>query len=143
MFADVGPLGLVAMAVLGFLLFGPERLPGAVGKALGFLRAVREYSDGAKEQIRSELGPEFKDFEFEDLDPRAFVRKQLQGGDRLGLDEVRQALDPREEIAEVAATARGGRGGDGSARSATAPVGLMKDEPVEAAAHPPFDPDAT
>ncbi|MEV6318091.1 Sec-independent protein translocase subunit TatB [Streptomyces sp. NPDC051776] len=150
MFADVGPLGLVAMAVLGFLLFGPERLPEAVRKVLGFLRAVREYSDGAKERIRAELGPEFEDFEFEDLNPGAFVRKQLRsGGGRPGLDEIRRALDPTAEMAEIADAVRDVADGRSATAAAAPPPAAAPrpapagSEPAEGPARPPFDPDAT
>ncbi|MFG2196636.1 Sec-independent protein translocase subunit TatB [Streptomyces sp. NPDC048639] len=150
MFAEVGPLGLITVAVLAFLLFGPERLPEAVRKVLGLLRAVREYSDSAKEQIRSELGPDFKDFEFEDLNPRALVRKHLREGDRLGLDEIRGALDPRAEVAEITGVVRDAADGGASATSPAPGVTLTKSgpagaegEPAGVSARPPFDPDAT
>ncbi|GAA2490200.1 sec-independent translocase [Streptomyces longisporus] len=110
MFSDVGPMELVTLAVLAVLLFGPDRLPEIIQNVSGFLRKVRELSESAKEEIRSELGPEFKDFEFEDLHPKTFVRKHvLDGnglGEGLGLDEVRSALDPRAELAQVAEAVR-------------------------------------
>ena len=56
----------------------PGQAPeGHPGRHRGFIRKIREFSDSAKEDIRSELGPEFKDFEFEDLNPKTFIRKQL------------------------------------------------------------------
>ncbi|MEV6947239.1 sec-independent translocase [Streptomyces sp. NPDC051172] len=112
MFSDVGPMELVTLAVLAVLLFGPDRLPEIIQNVAGFLRKVRELSESAKEEIRSELGPGFKDFEFEDLHPKTFVRKHvLDGGgnglgDGFGLDEVRSALDPRAELAQVAEAVR-------------------------------------
>ncbi|MFF4798900.1 sec-independent translocase [Streptomyces sp. NPDC001351] len=112
MFSDVGPMELVTLAVLAVLLFGPDRLPEIIQNVTGFLRKVRELSESAKDEIRSELGPEFKDFEFEDLHPRTFVRKHvLHGdgeglGDGFGLDEIRGALDPRAELTQVAEAVR-------------------------------------
>jgi len=112
MFSDVGPMELVTLAVLAVLLFGPDRLPEIIQNVAGFLRKVRELSESAKEEIRSELGPEFKDFEFEDLHPKTFVRKHVLDadgnglGDSFGLDEVRGALDPRTELAQVAEAVR-------------------------------------
>ncbi len=69
MFFDIGPLELVALVVLAVLVFGPDKLPKVIQDAMAFIRKVREFSDSAKEDIRRELGPEFKDFEFEDLQP--------------------------------------------------------------------------
>ena len=112
MFSDVGPLELVTLAVLAVLLFGPDRLPEIIQNVAGFLRKVREFSESAKEEVRSELGPEFKDFEFEDLHPKTLVRRHVLDGDGnglaegLGLGEVRSALDPRAELAQVAEAVR-------------------------------------
>ncbi|MER6046499.1 sec-independent translocase [Streptomyces sp. NPDC001793] len=99
---DLSLVKLLCIALLAVLLFGPDKLPEFIQNVTGFLRKVREYSDSAKREIRSELGPQFKGFEFEDLHPKAFVRKHLLEGDGLGLDEIRGALDPRPELMEAA-----------------------------------------
>ncbi|MGP9023166.1 sec-independent translocase [Streptomyces sp. BR1] len=154
MFTDVGPMELVTIAILAVLLFGPDKLPEVIRNVTGFLRKIREFSDNAKQEIRSELGPEFKDFDFEDLHPKTFVRKHVLNGegDVLGLDEIRSALDPRPELTEVADAVRGaadgaaGRtssAGPDQAGSAPAPVRLTKDGEAAPPAHPAFDPDAT
>ena len=75
MFNDIGPLELVALVVLAVLVFGPEKLPKVIQDVARLHPQGPEFSDSAKEDIRSELGPEFKDFEFEDLNPKTFVRK--------------------------------------------------------------------
>jgi sec-independent protein translocase protein TatB len=88
-FFDLGPLKLVTLAVLAVVIFGPDKLPRLVSDAMGFLRTISSFADRAKQDIRSELGPDFKDFEFEDLNPKTFVRKQLAAhGQDLGLDEI-------------------------------------------------------
>ncbi|MBD0742434.1 sec-independent translocase [Streptomyces sp. CBMA152] len=154
MFTDVGPMELVTIAILAVLLFGPDKLPEVIRNVTGFLRKIREFSDNAKQEIRSELGPEFKDFDFEDLHPKTFVRKHVLNGegDGLGLDEIRSALDPRPELAEVADAVRGaadsaaGRGstaGSDQAGPTPTPVRLTKDGAATPPAHPAFDPDAT
>lgn len=103
MFTDIGGLELLTLAVLAVLIFGPDKLPKLIQDTTRFIRKIREFSDSAKQDIRSELGPEFKDFEFEDLNPKNFVRKQLaeHGGDDLGLKEIRESFDLRGELAEV------------------------------------------
>ena len=88
MFPDVGLPELFTLAILAVLLFGPDRLPEIIQSAAEFVRKVRAISDSAKEGIRTELGPEFKDFEFEDLHPKAFVRKHLLDGDEIGRAHV-------------------------------------------------------
>ncbi|MFD3514316.1 sec-independent translocase [Streptomyces sp. NPDC058657] len=103
MFTDIGGLELLTLAVLAVLIFGPDKLPKMIQDATRTLRKIREFSDSAKNDIRSELGPDFKDFEFEDLNPKNFVRKQLaeHGGDDLGLKEIRESFDLRGELSEV------------------------------------------
>ncbi|MER6115515.1 sec-independent translocase [Streptomyces sp. NPDC001743] len=158
MFNDIGPLELVALAIIGVLVFGPDKLPKVIQDASRFIRKIREFSESAKADIRTELGPEFKDFEFEDLNPKTFVRKQLMdGNDDLGLKEIRESFDLRKEVAEVtdavngrgssAVEAKSGVSG-GSAitaanGSAGAPDLLKKGEQPPKADHPPFDADAT
>ena len=86
------------------LVFGPDKLPKVIQDVMGFIRKVREFSDSAKEDIRSELGPEFKDFEFEDLKPKNFVRKHVLEKDEYGLkdlQEIRNGFDLKKEMAEV------------------------------------------
>ncbi|MFE9423004.1 sec-independent translocase [Kitasatospora sp. NPDC006697] len=97
MFFDIGPLEMVTLVVMAIVIFGPDKLPKLIQDTVGFIRKVRSFADSAKEDIRKELGPEFKDFEFEDLNPKTFVRKNLVGdGDPLGLKELRDGLDVRE-----------------------------------------------
>ncbi|GAA2131345.1 sec-independent translocase [Kitasatospora kazusensis] len=140
MFAGIGPLDVVTLVILAVVIFGPDKLPKLIQDTMGFIRKVRTFADSAKEDIRSELGPEFQDFEFQDLHPKTFVRKQLLGGneDPLGFKEIRDGLDFRSVLNDEPAP--------------SASVGLTKPAgPVPAtggpALHegerPPFDPDAT
>ncbi|MEV7867968.1 sec-independent translocase [Streptomyces sp. NPDC088124] len=107
MFNDIGALEVITIAVLAVIVFGPEKLPKVIQDVAGFIRKVREFSDNAKEDIRSELGPEFKDFEFEDLNPKNFVRKQLMDNDELGLKELRSTFDLRQEMNDIADVVNG------------------------------------
>ncbi|MGR6974994.1 Sec-independent protein translocase subunit TatB [Streptomyces cynarae] len=107
MFLDVSPLDLLTLLILAVLLFGPDKLPEVVRKVTGFLRTVRAFVDSARDEVRVELGPEFKDLELNDLHPSTLIRKHALDkdilGDDLGLDEIRSALDPKAELSEVAA----------------------------------------
>jgi sec-independent protein translocase protein TatB len=157
-FFDIGPLELVALVVLAVLVFGPDKLPKVIQDTMAFIRKVREFSDSAKEDIRRELGPEFKDFEFEDLNPKTFIRKNLMNDeDEYGLKELRDlrnSFDFSKEMAEVtdavngaepgpaAAPAVGAGAADGAASSAT-PDRLRKRERLDPGEPPPFDSDAT
>lgn len=149
MFNDIGALELLTLVILAVLVFGPEKLPKVIQDVTRTIRKIREFSESAKEDIRSELGPQFKDFEFEDLNPRTFVRKQLMdnGNDDLGLKELRESFDLRKEISEVA-DAVNGRASIPAASAASASEGAgtpdpFKKTPPSAAPRPPFDADAT
>ncbi|MGW7818305.1 sec-independent translocase [Streptomyces puniciscabiei] len=156
MFNDIGPLELVTIIVLAVLVFGPDKLPKVIQDVTRTIRKIREFSESAKQDIRNELGPEFKDFEFEDLNPKTFIRKQLDN-DELGLKEIRNGFDPlKKEMAEIT-DAVNGRESEVSASSAASPVSSsavgsaasgrvdMTKKPEEPAKdeRPPFDADAT
>ncbi|MFI9628187.1 sec-independent translocase [Streptomyces sp. NPDC052042] len=157
MFNDIGVMELLTLAIMGMLIFGPDKLPKVIQDASRFIRKVREFSESAKEDIRAELGPEFKDFEFEDLNPKTFVRKQLAaGGDELGLKEIRDSFDLRKDLSEVADTVNGREPAavesadarsdapSGSAAGSTGTPDLLKKRPQPAKDdYPPFDADAT
>ncbi|MEU9253984.1 sec-independent translocase [Streptomyces sp. NPDC048270] len=99
MFNDIGALELVTIVVLAILVFGPDKLPKVIQDVTGVIRKIRAFSDSAKQDIRSELGPEFKDFEFEDLNPKTFIRKQLSENE--DLKEIRTSFDLRKELNDV------------------------------------------
>ncbi|MEU1311115.1 sec-independent translocase [Streptomyces cinnamoneus] len=145
---DIGPLELVALVVLAVLIFGPDKLPKMIQDVSRTLRRIREFSENAKDDIRSELGPEFKDFEFEDLNPKTFVRKHVLEKDELGLKEIRNGFDFKSEMADVTDAVHG-RPGDAADRTPSPAAGsgtpdlLKKGEGPQPGGHPPFDADAT
>ena len=65
------------MALIGLVVFGPEQLPKMAAQAGRALRDLRRLADNARSDLSESLGPEFHDFDFNDLNPRAFVRKHL------------------------------------------------------------------
>lgn len=96
--------GAAAPAVVLLLL--RRRLPGDLFAALTadaglvailvYRWAVRRWrSFKAKQDIREELGPEFQDFECEDLNPKTFVRRQLAAhGEDLGVPPLQRVRRP-------------------------------------------------
>ncbi|MDX3798526.1 sec-independent translocase [Streptomyces sp. AK04-3B] len=154
MFNDIGPLELVTIIVLAVLVFGPDKLPKVIQDVMRTVRKIREFSESAKADIRSELGPEFKDFEFEDLNPKTFIRKQLDN-DELGLKELRNGFDLKKEMAEVTDavhsrdTDAAGSGSSSSSSPSPSSSGGgridMTKKPEEPGGddRPPFDADAT
>ncbi|MET8542102.1 sec-independent translocase [Kitasatospora sp. NPDC004799] len=144
MFSDVGGLEILTLIVMAIIIFGPDKLPKLIQDTMGFIRKIRSFADNAKEDIRSELGPDFKDFEFEDLNPKTFVRKQLMGGqeDPLGLKEMKDSLDIRSVLDDKPAAPVNGRNGSVSFEK-SAPAAASTGAPLAPGERPPFDPDAT
>ena len=74
----VGLPEFLVIFVVAIVVFGPDRLPEFARQAGRMVRQLRQFTQAARDDIRSELGPEFADFDFTDLDPRNAVRKYMQ-----------------------------------------------------------------
>ncbi|MEU1268057.1 sec-independent translocase [Streptomyces sp. NPDC005799] len=147
MFNDIGPLELLTIIVLAVLVFGPDKLPKVIQDVMRTIRKIREFSESAKADIRQELGPEFKDFEFEDLNPKTFIRKHLDSED-LGLKEIRNGFDLKKEMAEVTEAVQsydtdGPSSSSTSSSSSSSGGRIDMTKKPEEDDRPPFDADAT
>ena len=112
---------LLALTVIALVIFGPNELPKIASQAGRALRDLRRIAEGAKNDLREGLGPEFADFEMEDLNPKRFVQKHL-------IDDVNGDSD---STAKAAAHPQ-------DSRQATANGTLLAP-----GVRPPYDPDAT
>ncbi|MER7010945.1 Sec-independent protein translocase protein TatB [Saccharopolyspora sp. NPDC000359] len=89
MFDSIGWPELLVLIVVGLFVLGPERLPQGAAWLGKTVRQVKEYATGARDHIKSELGPEFDDLRkpLEDLrgirnfNPRSAVTKHLFDGE--------------------------------------------------------------
>jgi sec-independent protein translocase protein TatB len=89
MFANVGWGEMLVLVIIGLVVLGPERLPGAIRWASNALRQARDYISGATSQLREDLGPEFDDLreplselnKLRGMTPRAALTKHLLDGD--------------------------------------------------------------
>ena len=68
---------LLVIAVLALFLVGPEKLPLYAAQLANWVRVARSMTDEAKKRVASELGPEFGDADWADLDPRRYHPKRL------------------------------------------------------------------
>ncbi len=68
---------ILALVVIALLVFGPEKLPQAAQQAGRTLRQLRHMANNARSDLQTHLGPEFRDFDPADLNPKNFVRKHL------------------------------------------------------------------
>jgi sec-independent protein translocase protein TatB len=74
---DLSISKLLILAVIALVIFGPNELPKMAAQAGKALRDLRRIAEGAKNDLREGLGPEFENFELEDLNPKRFVQKHF------------------------------------------------------------------
>jgi sec-independent protein translocase protein TatB len=74
---DLSFTKLLVLAVIALLIFGPDQLPKVASQAGRALRDLRRIAEAAKADLQEGLGPEFRDFDINDLHPKTFVRKHL------------------------------------------------------------------
>ncbi|MBD2758212.1 preprotein translocase subunit TatA [Yimella sp. cx-573] len=68
---------LVVLIALASVLIGPERLPEYISKVRGWIKQARDYADGAKSQLKDEMGPEFADVNWRQYDPRQYDPRKI------------------------------------------------------------------
>jgi len=107
---------IFVILIIALFILGPERLPHYAQKLGELVRSIKRMADGAKDRLKDEMGPEFDDVDWKQLDPRQYdprriIRDALLEDQREARDEARRA-----RVAE-AAEARRARA---EARAATA-----------------------
>ncbi len=125
MFDSIGWGEILVLIVAGLFILGPERLPAAAAWLGKTVRQVREYATGARDQLRSELGPEFDDLRkpledlrgIRDFNPRRAVTRHL--------------FDDDDDIAKP------------NGHPAQPPQVSPPTRPLGPGERPPIDPDAT
>jgi len=144
MFANIGWGEMLLLVVVGLVVLGPERLPGAIRWTSGAVRQARDYLSGATSALREDLGPEFEDLKqplgelqkLRGMTPRAALTKHLLDGDDSWLtgDFDKPAVKGQSAVMPSAQPA---------------PDGAAPAQPASAQATPsagaaaPFDSDAT
>jgi sec-independent protein translocase protein TatB len=133
LFANLGWDHLLVLLVVGLVVLGPERLPGAIRWSANALRQTRDYISGATGDLRDEFGSEFDDLreplselrKLRGMTPRAALTKHLLNGDDSmftgGFDLPGQHPGPTPPIAAV----------DPAPAPPTAPVGPSSIAPVD------------
>src|ERR1700758_2590007 len=89
MFGSLSWEHILVLMVVGLVILGPERLPGAIRWTSNALRQARDYLSGMTSQLREDLGPEFDDLrgplselqKLRGMTPRAALTKHLLDGD--------------------------------------------------------------
>jgi sec-independent protein translocase protein TatB len=96
---------IILLALLAVFILGPERLPEYAAKLAHGIRKLRVMAEGARGQLRDQLGPEYEDIDWRQYDPRQYdPRRIVRDALREPLDD---AINPlRDEIGSVRTAAR-------------------------------------
>ncbi len=94
MFFGMSGGDLIGLAVLGLILVGPERLPKLASEAASLVRRIQRISHAAIQELRENLGPGFENLQPSDLNPKAFIRKQINEA----LEEQESQSRPQPKI---------------------------------------------
>ena len=86
------------LVVLGAFLIGPERLPEYLAKFREWVKQARDMAQGARSQLKEQMGPEFQDVDWRQYDPRQYdprkiIREALFDEEPDAPDETR-AIEP-------------------------------------------------
>ncbi len=129
---DLNISKLLVLGVIALVIFGPDQLPRLASQAGKALRDLRHIAENAKADLTEGLGPEFRDFDINDLHPKNFVRKHLWEG-----------FESDGANGTAAATVANGTAANGTARyepTASQANGTSVLAPGES---PPYDSEAT
>ena len=124
---DINGGELLVLGAVAVVVLGPERLPTYAAQLGRLVREARTFARNAREQVRSEMGEDFDEIDWQALDPRRY--------------------DPRRIVREALLDDDDGPGVSDRAPNVPAPMRPADDlapgpEPVRGPA-PPYDPDAT
>ncbi|MEP6851871.1 MAG: sec-independent translocase [bacterium] len=74
---NLGPFEIAVLVIVALLVFGPDKLPTLAKDAARMVRTLRDLAQGARTQLRDELGPEFGDLDLRSLNPRTALQRAL------------------------------------------------------------------
>jgi len=79
--------------VIALFVVGPEKLPHYAQKLGELVKSVKRMAEGAKDRLKEEMGPEFDDVDWKQLDPRQYDPRRI----------IRDALIEDDREAQMAA----------------------------------------
>lgn len=106
---------VVIILVIAAFVLGPERIPMYAKKFGDLVRGIKHMADGAKDRLRDEMGPEFDEVDWKQLDPRQYDPRRIIR-DALVEDEREARAAARKERVAEARREREARAGDGTLR---------------------------
>lgn len=68
---------LLVIGIIAVFVLGPERLPQYAAGLARLVKGLRNMASNAKERMRDEMGPEFDEINWKDLDPRRYDPRRI------------------------------------------------------------------
>ncbi len=96
MFFDFGAGEIAGLAVLAMILVGPDKLPQFAVQAAKMVKKIRGLATSATNELKENLGPGFEDLKPADLNPKTFVKKQIESV--LDESESKPKIRPENKI---------------------------------------------
>ncbi len=116
---------IVLLALIAVFVLGPERMPEYAAKLAHGIRKLRVMAEGAKDQLKDQLGPEYEEINWRQYDPRQYDPRRIVK--EALLDPLDEAVAPiRGEIDSVRGAVKG-RDAAGVAGGAVAAGALAAD----------------
>jgi sec-independent protein translocase protein TatB len=116
---------ILILLVIAVFVLGPDRLPQYAQQLARLVKSLRRMAEGAKDQLKSELGEDYNDLDWRKLDPRQYDPR------RIIREALLEDLDPKDfDVAKTTVAAA-------PLMNMDAPAPIAKGE------KPPFDNEAT
>ena len=104
--STAGPAEIAVLIIIAVLMFGPDKLPEMARKAARVYHYLKNIANNTRDQLRSELGPQFADLGrvaggAVGIGPGVSARLQPAGALRHRGDLIRLANDPEKNWSPV------------------------------------------
>ena len=124
---------IVLLALIAVFILGPDRMPEYATKLAHGIRRLRHMAEGAKGQLKEQLGPDYQDINWRQYDPRQYDPRRIVK--EALLDPLDDAVSPvRDEIGSVRSAgslkAGGAAAGAAAGGSAALVAGGSADAPA-------------
>ncbi len=74
---DINGWEVIVLAIVAVIVLGPERLPVYAAKLARAVRQLKTLADGARAQLKEQLGPDFDDVNWRQYDPRQYDPRKI------------------------------------------------------------------
>lgn len=138
---------ILVIMVIAMFVIGPDRLPGYAKRLGEMVRGLRRMSEGAKDRLKDEMGPEFDEVDWRQLDPRQYDPRRIIRDALLEDEQEARSATQRSRAAEASGSRRiGGSAAAGAAGAVGAAAvsglaGTTGNDAAEVRLH--FDEEAT